>query len=555
MGHPHGVDPEKYHAELTSGDAARIDQLATDAGASGRGVDARNIVDAASKPLQVWWGGLARTMFETRGLEAYLSAAMASYRLARAGVVLGTVADSYRTTCRSADDAIRFWRDRPDSLPGFVEDLYRSLTIGSLRATESAYHQALTRAVKALAKVDDEIDEWVGRGAVLDYVFYLDQDALPGARIPDSGINGFPGGWTQQGLAYDSKTGQYLVSSYQPRKGTDGSLLSIVGADGTPQHTVELGGAPSSSAPGADHQPNHSGGVAIQGDRVLVTSTEDDGSFVYVYRRSDLEGAGDGGHVEAIDKIRAPASSYATVGPGGELYLGKTDGALYQVELQDGEYVPTQSWNAPDNANGVVVQEGGVFTFAVQSGRDERGSLVTVDSGDDGGISDDDLAGARTNDVGNMVQNLAIVDGRIVSISESGSDQYSPSHTGSDKDWKLWGQTHLGELVNGGEGYQVEPRTLRAAAHDLDGAARGLDDEVGRIRALDLPARALGDAAGAHALAAAATAYFDRVASRLRHSSDSVGVSVTGLLAAEKLYSLSDEDAAQGASRIVDKMV
>ncbi|MDO9456743.1 hypothetical protein [Nocardioides sp.] len=552
------MDPEKYYLDLTSGDPGRIAQLVADAAASSRSVDAdaRAIVDAASKPLQVWWGGLARKMFETQGLEAYLSAAMASFRLHRGSVALDVVADGYRTTCTSADEAIQVWRDRPKDLPPFSETLYRLTVVGRLRVIEGLYSVVLSRAVRALRKVDDEIDEWVGRGAVLDYVFYLDQDALPGARIPDSGINGIPGGWTQQGLAYDPATGQYLVTSYDPREGeTDGSRLSIMGADGTPLHTVDLGGAPGSSAPGADHQPNHSGGVAVQGDRVLVTSTEDAGSFVYVYRRSDLEAAGEGGHVEAIDKIRAPASSYATVGPNGELYLGKTDGALYQVELKDGEYQATQSWHAPDNANGVVVQEGGVFTFAVQSGRDERGQLVTVDSGDDGGISQSDLDGARTHDVGNMVQNLAIVDGRIVSISEAGASQYSPSSTEAAKDWKLWGQTHLGELVNGGAGYDVDPRTMREAAHDLDTASHGIDDDLGRIRALDLPSRVLGDVGGADALAAAATAYFDRVARRLKRSSDSVGVSVTGLLAAEKLYRLSDEDAAHDASRIVDKMV
>lgn len=550
------VDPESYHRDLVSGDPGRITQLSEQAAASSRAVDghARAVVDAASKPLGSWVGSVARDRFETKGLEAYLSAAMASYRLHRAGVVLGVVAEGCRTTIDSADRAIGFWRGRPAGLPEPIEATYRALTVGALRATESAYHQVLTRAVRALKDVDDEIEQWVGRGAVLDYVFYLEEDALPGARIPASGINGFPGGWTQQGLAYDPATGQYLVSSYQPRKGTDGSLLSIVGPDGTPRTSVELGPAPSSSAPGAQHQPNHSGGVAVQGDKVLVTSTEEAGSFVYVYRRSDLESGGPG-PVDAVAKVKAPASSYATVGPNGELYLGKTDGALYRVTMRNGEYVPTQSWNAPDNANGVVVQEGGVFTFAVQSGRDERGQLVTVDSGDDGGNSDADLEAATTVDVANMVQNLAIVDGRIVSISESGATQYGPDHTGPDKDWKLWGQTHLGELVNGGRGYQVEPRKLRDAARELDVAARGVTGELGTIRGIDLPARVLGEVTGAHALATAATAYFDRVARRLRRSADSAQVSVDGLLAAEELYRLSDEDAARDASRVVDKMV
>lgn len=291
------------------------------------------------------------------------------------------------------------------------------------------------------------------------------------------------------------------------------------------------------------------------GDTIYVTSTEGDSRYVYAYDRSKVENHSGEEPVPAKDKIRAPASSYMTVGPEGELYVGDTrNGVLYQVERNWlGEFEAVESWNTPADTNGVAVQPNGVFTFSTQNGRDERGHLVTVDSGDDGGISDSDLADADTIDVGNLVQNLAIVDGRIVSITEAGADQYGPDDRDSTP-WQLWGQTHLAELVNGGGGYQVEPRTLRQAASDLAAAEAGLDDEHGRISSLSLPSSAVGTVSGAGAFATAVTHHFDGASFRLRNGVDALGVSVTGLLAAERLYQDADQNSAEDLSHYLDQM-
>ncbi|WP_137293235.1 hypothetical protein [Nocardioides dongxiaopingii] len=542
------MDPETTYAELTSGDAGVVEQVGADAQDLSRSVDAdaRAIVDAVSRP--VWAGAAAKDSFETEGLVAYLAAAMAAFRLYRAGEVLEVVAADYRATCRSADHAIGIWRGRPGG-PGAVltDPLYEAVVLGALRVAESYWETSLLAGTAALQAVEAEIEEWVARGAVLDYVFYVDNDALPGPRIPDSGINGVPGGWTQQGLAYDPGTDRYYVSSYDEDGGAQ--VTTIDAGTGAPGASVPLAG------PGGSAPPNHVGGIVVQGDQVLVTSTEGDHSYVYVYDRAAFE-AGDGQPVNALDRIEAPASSYATIGPDGSLYLGDWDGnELHQVALVNGEYQTVESWNTPAGSNGVVVQPGGVFTFGVQTGRAERGQLVTVDSGGDGGNSQADLDGATTIDVGNMVQNLVVVDGRVVSITEAGATQYGPGDPGSTNPGALWGQTHLSELVNGGAGYDVEPRTLTEAAQALSAAQAGISDEVGRIAGLHLPSAVLGDVPGAPSFASGATAYLDLTSSRLLTSADSIDVSVTGLLAARTLYEETDSAAAAEALTIVERMV
>lgn len=153
------MDPEILYADLVSGDPARIDALAERAEARSRSVDqdARAIVDAASRPLTTWYGGAARKRFETEGLEAYLSAAMTSFRLYRASEVLAAVAEYYREVKVSADDAIRFWRQRTGG--PVMDPIYRAIVVGSLRRTESAYAETLRAAREALGDVQDEIEE------------------------------------------------------------------------------------------------------------------------------------------------------------------------------------------------------------------------------------------------------------------------------------------------------------------------------------------------------------------------------------------------------------
>ncbi|GAA5148244.1 hypothetical protein GCM10023340_21860 [Nocardioides marinquilinus] len=571
------MSPWPIYRDLLAGDPGQVRALADDADDRSRAVDAdaRAIVDAASRPLADWEGGEARRRFEARGLEAYLNAAIASFRLHRGSVVLRWVAGELDDAREWAGEVVRDWEraGRPTTGPRADH------AVREVQRAKDAYGRALHDAVRQLRRVDAEVERWMGEGAVLDYVGYLRNDALPGPRVADSRLNGARGGWIQQGLGYDPASNQYLISSYQPRDGaTDGARLTAVDATtGAPGPSVPLGGVGRgadglvhSNEPGAHRQPNHVGGVAVQGDRVLVTSTEEAGSFVYVYDRSALAAYQAGGPpVAALDKIAAPASSYAGVGADGSLYLGRTSrfepgeepagekhGVLYQVRYDEstGALTTQQAWDTPAGVNGVAVEDGGVFTFAVQGGRGERGDLVTVDSGGDGKVQAADLEAAEHTRVGNMVQNLALVNGSVVSVSESGAEKYLRP-LGPGQAPFLWRQTHLTELVNGGEGYAVVPRTLDQAAGELALAEAGLDDEHARIRSLDLAPGTLGDVPGRTPLAEATTAYFDRVARRLNRSLDAVRVSVDGLRAATVLYRGSDEDAARSAQRLVDRMV
>jgi hypothetical protein len=552
------VDPEIVFAQIDAGDPSVMTQLGEEAGDCSRSVDrdARAIVRAASKPS---WTGRARAAFEAQGLEAYLSAAMTSLRLVRAGEVLDYLGGFYRDTQHEARQIIEQWRALPDDRPAFIKLIEELTFSAALDDLKSDYEKQLRKAVSEYLHVDAEFREWARQGAILDYVFYLDHDVLPSVRIPDSYLNGVGGGWTPQGLGYAPKSegfpdGRYLTTSY----GADGdqadgkSQITVIDArTGEPGEPVPLRSEPGSG----DASPNHAGGTVVDGNRVYVVG----GKTLHVYDLAAIQEASRTGQpVQAIRSSPVPASAYVTVSDDGQVYVGEDDtrklfpvtvNADGRVDYDEGNYVET-----PESVNGVSIRDG-VFTYSVQHGREERGDLVRVDPGRDGdpdSYSEGDVI--SSDEIANMAQNLTMVGNRLIGLSESGAKQYAtPTKGGDPRD--LWGTTHLFEVPNAGAGYLVETATLRESMQDLRAAERGLDAELPTIRSFRLPARAVGDVAGAGAFASEVNSYFDDTATRLRHSTDAVDVSAKGLAEVADTYDETDGDSRDRFRSALDGML
>ncbi len=105
------------------------------------------------------------------------------------------------------------------------------------------------------------------------------------------------------------------------------------GPTGTELTNVQL---TSPSGSNAVSPPQHSGGVAVDGDNVYVVSSEGGSSYLYQYSLSEIRGADAGGSVPALSVSEVPASSYVSTA-NGNLYLGAWNddgpGQLYSYPL------------------------------------------------------------------------------------------------------------------------------------------------------------------------------------------------------------------------------
>ena len=539
------TDPEALHAQLTSGDPGRVRQLGTDLLLAAHDVDdsAERLTQGLARPI--WDNSLAQLAFALKGQQAFLQAATASWRLSRGFEATSLAAEGYDDVQPQADHVIGVWRRRSPDLDPFQEELLRFIVVTHLQVLAIQYGAVLTQAIGLLGDADEDLEDWFEHGAARDYWFAVQTGAGSGPRIPDSVLNGDQGGWTQQGLAYDPATGLYLVTSYRDGEHGDDSGLTIVdGQNGVELNHVQLT-SPSASDP--VQAPSHSGGVAVNGDDVYVVSSESGGPTMYHYSLSDLQAAEPGDEVRAISKTPVPASSYVTVADG-QLYLGDFgNNALYSYPvgavpaLESGTYAgePVR-YEAPEGSNGVVVLPG-QMVFSTQGGRAEESSLVTVDS-TDGSV-------VNTFPLGNMAEEIELVDGQIVGVSESGSDPYSPWDPDTKDPEDLWAQTHMFalpvEMVTD-DGYQVSPQSLREASKEFDAATQDLQGLAGRVGSLHLPARVLGDVPQAGALSSAMDTFLDATATAVRAGGKAATGAADGLRTTADGYEATDGAVADG---------
>ncbi len=535
-------DPEAMHARLTSGSPSTVVGLAQDLAAASRATDgaANHVVEGLNGTR--WAGGLAQISYELAGRGAFIASAVASWRLQRAHAVLELVATSYADTIAWADRVIRVWRRDPvrgDQLRGNV---LLALAVLSFR-----HDGVLDAARESLTTIDDDLEDWLRDGASDDYWLYLRTGGERGPRIPDGVINGDDGGWTPQGLAYDPVTGTFLTTSYRdhvgdpddPEDDYDDSRLSVID-----QETGEVLGQVRLTGPDGTGAPTHSGGVAVNGDRVYVVG----GGVLYEYSMADIRRAGRDGTVPAGSTTDVDSSSYVTVA-NGRLWLGNWgDSTLTSYPLTgpggSPDYSRPQTYDTPDGTNGVAVLPDGRLVFAVNHGRDEPGSL-DVYRPEEGG-----LTRSGSVPVGNLPEELVVVDGRLVATSEAGADDYAPwdldgrdgegddgvNDTGGSEgvdDDDFWGQTHLLaiplEALSRDDGWYVEPLSLRQASRELFAAADALGAVTTSVEPLHLPSSAVGQVDGAGPLSRALGSYLDGTAAELSASgrrSERIGVAL-----------------------------
>jgi hypothetical protein len=545
------TDPEALYTQLTSGDPGRVRQLGQDLQLQAHDVDgaAERLTGGLSRP--VWVNSLARLAFLMKGQSAFLMAATASWKLTRGAEAVALAADGYDATAVAAGQVIGVWRGRPTTLTPFQEELLRFVVVTHLRLLAAQYGAVLAQAAGLLGDADQDLEDWFSNGALRDYWFAIRTGAGRGPKLPDSLLNGDQGGWTLQGLAYDEASGTYLVSAYgEGQGGDDASHLTVLDSTtGTELTHVQLTSPSGASAVSA---PQHSGGVAVDGDDVYVVSTEGDESRLYHYSLAEIRDAGPGASVPALTVSSVPASSYVSTA-NGNLYLGDYSedgsGALYSYPLSQvpaleaGDLDTPTPYATPPGANGVVaLPDGSGFVYAQNGGRGEESQLITTD-----------LEGNMTGQlsVGNMVEEIELVDGQVVGVSESGSTLYSPWDDGTKDPSQLWGQTNMFELPLGlvtGQGYAVQPHTLREAAGEFDAAVQQLRSLGPRIGSLQLVAHWLGQVDGATALTSATTGYLDQIASEVRAGVDAADAAADGLRGAAQGYDDTDGAAADAMS-------
>jgi hypothetical protein len=248
--------------------------------------------------------------------------------------------------------------------------------------------------------------------------------------------------WVPQGLAWREE-GDQLLSTFYDSENVDGNgMLAVQDREsGEVLRTVELSGT-STSPVGAvfgwgDHGPRHLGGVAIDGDHVWVTSTEEDGAYLYRYSMRDIERAADGEAVDYVSRTSVAAGSYATFAEG-KVWVGSFSedgpGELFSYEVRvDGTLDPrgTFEGTTPSKAQGLVVRDDELI-FSRSYGRTNPSTITRVPR------TSNPLTrwlGTRSVEAPNMAEGIALVPGvdgtpELYTTYESGATEYAdPSAT------------------------------------------------------------------------------------------------------------------------------
>jgi uncharacterized protein YukE len=506
-------DPEVLYGKLATGDAGRIAEVADSVDTAVTALD--DGADALDGTLSVeGWAGAASAGYRDRVVETGVAVSGALRHMRRIVVVVRDAADSYARMRDIADRSIQTWRARrTDDDPELAARVMRVLSTAAV-----GYQRAL---LASLATLVDDADGGPTDGPLIPNTF----------RAGDT-----DGEWIPQGLAYDSRTDQLLVSYYSGHSDTD-SLLSIIDENSGEEITnTRLAGVPVPHE-GMNTPPNHSGGVAVDGDTVWVTSTEDDGGYVYRYSREDIEAAERGETVHATAKYPVGASSYATFADG-KLWVGDFNehgpGTLYSYDVNpDGRVAdnPSSTHITPSKIQGVVIRDD-EFVLSRSHGRNNPSSLLVQDRHNPAGFLYADSHGMP-----NMSEGIAEVDGDIVTLYESGAEEYA------DGDWPRdrATRTPLTDLL--GTGYDVDPAALTTAAGKLDGAADSLAEAAATMSRTQLLATMLGTLPATAQFAPAVTAHIAAEGRNLTTGTQSVRDTADGLVSTATVYTALEDSA------------
>ncbi len=524
MGYP---DPEVLFERLTSGDVGRITDVDESVTSAAQALDrAASGVDRGMSTASAGWDGVAASAFLDRGRQTTDAMGEALRLMARITTAVRGAAVAYGGLTTTAGRIIQVWRDR--SATADEAKLARQVNL-ALHAAGEGYERALTASLDTLAGTESD----PGRFGLFVLLKELVDPNADGPVIPHTQATGDDEGWVPQGLAYHPDNDRLLVSYYNEDDVTD-SLLSVIDENsGEEVSSTRLGGLPSPLR-GIDltAPPNHSGGVAVDGDNVWVTSTENDGEDSYVYRYSlaDIEAAGEGETVPATGKFPVAASSYATFADG-KLWVGSFEpesaGTLYSYDVDSDGGVsddPSSAQLTPKEVQGVVVRDD-ELVFSQSEGRNNPGHLLTQRRDDPLGY-----LYAKNRDMPNMSEGIAEVDGDIVTLYESGAAKYADGNWPRDR----MTRTPIEELT--GEGFHVEHTALTDAAGEFDTATDAITTSAETMSRTQLLPAVLGQVPTAKVFGSVVTGCVAAVGNTLTTGTQSVRDMADGLVDSAKTY-------------------
>ncbi|MBC2931784.1 WXG100 family type VII secretion target [Nocardioides sp. zg-1228] len=543
------IDPEIDHRRIVSGDRSALTGASDTLADVGHDLDdARGRIHDAAATTD--WSGPGAVGFQARIVQLANGVSVNRSALARARGALDVAATAYGTAVQHADHYISFWRNRPGDLVPVVEQLLAMVVRTRLVEVGATYGQQLT-AVAAVIKgedvdldsLDEETREWVEQGLEKNKEWAGESGSTFGPLIPNTLATGDDRGLIPQGLAYDPRTGTYVMSYYTP----DGrSTLALVDSvTGQEIGDVDLAGVHDPYADPPAPGPSHAGGVSVHGDQVIVV----DKGTIYTYSMSDIRGRSNGGSVNATSvQEGVSGGSYSAVHDG-RLYLGDYGAdKLHVYEMGPSGWQPVldasgkpEVHDTPDKSQGLVVRDG-EFVFSTSPNRFDDGSLVVQDR-DSGERSD-------PYPLPTMAEGVVEVDGNLVTTFESTAAKYSDD--GSDWGWvpgvpdddDLWANPYLAVTPLAALGlsadFEVQPGTLREASHALDKPSGQLSAASSTVRGVRVEAADLGEVPGAAVFAAAVTTLLGAASDSLRSGSKAVALASDNLMDSARDYQRTD---------------
>lgn len=544
------IDPEIDHRRIVSGDAGALTGAADTLADVGHDLDdARGRIHDAAATTD--WSGPAAVGFQARIAQLANGVSVNRSAVARARGALDVAAAAYDTAVQNADHYISFWRNRPAGLLPIFEEILAMVVRARLVEVGATYGQQLTAVAGVITGEDvdlDELDEetraWVEQGLEKNKEWEGQSGSTFGPLIPNTLATGDDRGLIPQGLAYDPRTGTYVMS-YYTADGTS-TLALVDSVTGEEIGDVNLAGVHDPYADPPNPGPSHAGGVSVQGDEVVVV----DKGKVYTYSMSELRGQRNGGTANASSVQDVPGGGSYSAIHDGKLYLGDYGADKLYVYEKDatGHWQPARDasgkaevHDTPDKAQGLVVRDG-EFVFSTSPNRFDEGSLVVQDR----------ESGERSDPytLPNMAEGVVEVDGNLVTTYESTADKYSDD--GSDWGWvpgvpdddDLWANPYLTVTPLAALGlstdFEVQPGTLREASHALDQPSGQLSSASSTVAGVRVPASAFGQVPGATDLAAALKSLLDAASDSLRSGSKAVGLASDNLMDSARDYQRTD---------------
>lgn len=574
-------DPEALYSELVSGDSGVLRRYAgmLEGVMSGLDTAVGTTTSAIESPT---WSGRAAVAYQGRA-GALVRGIQVNYAaVSRAQLVLEGAAGAYDSMVSGADHVIGFWRRRPAPLNPVIDKVLRNVVNMALLEVGRSYGRKLagfTAAADDRVDPDDfegEMREWLENGEKRTQDWLDDTSSSLGPLIPNTKATGDDRGLVPQGLDYDGKNlGQvYYDGDNDEGDGGDNddpSAFSLIDEEtGDETAHVNLGGEVTEVVEGSarttDHgTPQHSGGVAFDGDNVYVTSSTKP-PHLYTYSKSEIAAAKTSDPPKTVNPTKAPmelptgASAYVTV-RGGKLYVGSFtgaddadgDGTIPDGKLHVIPKNPDGDWDkdaattidTPPKAQGVVVRkdENGEdqYVFSTSEGRDNGSELIVQNSD---GSRDDPVA------LPNMSEGITEVDGNIVTAYESGAEKYSDDNGpgvdwgGLDDDEALWVSPNYTYTPIDDLDLEVEPSSLRGAARSVDEVAAGLSTQAAAAAGVHVAGHLLGGVPTASAFAAAVNELVAKTERSMRVGGKTASGVADNLVDSARTYQMSDEQSA-----------